>query len=71
MHHVIHQYTKLFYKLFFKKSKLIFYEKLAYVGDEWPWKLIKIIFNDEIYKLEYEHLMNIFENILDYMSLLY
>ena len=36
-----------------------------------PGKLIKIIYNDEIYKLEYEHLMNNFENILDYMSLLY
>ena len=40
---------QLFYKLFFKLNyKLIFYEKQAHVGDECPWKLIKIIYNYEI-----------------------
>ena len=60
MYHIVHLYTKLFYKLFFKFT-INFYEKLAHVGDECPWKLIKIIYNYEIYKLEYEHLMNHFE----------
>ena len=47
IYHIVHLYTKLFYKLFFKFT-INFYEKLAHVGDEYPWKLIKIIYNDEI-----------------------
>jgi len=31
IYHIVHLYTKLLYKLFFKKSKLIFYEKQAHV----------------------------------------
>ena len=31
IHHVVHLHTKLFYKLFIKNTKVIFYEKLAHV----------------------------------------
>ena len=59
-----------FINYFLKNLSQFFMKNRPTWWDECPWKLIKIIYNYEIYKLEYEHLMNIFENILDYMSLL-